>query len=265
MRAASAGCRRSATHAAADSRRSFRQRAPECGARAAPRPPHPSMLCAGVSVDLLRRVARAPPPLLCALRRARRTTRSRQCRPVLRCRPLVSPPPALGPTRCARAPPTPRPRCFVPARGCVASRALLSAALRAVPRWPRYALMFTPLCAQAPIVGAAAARTQWRDHTPALLTAVSACATTCAITRCAGVVARRAQRRTRHALRYDSLPFERARSRLRPPILCCDMLIDPPTHRLAATRSIRTPHNTPLTSLHVLIVQVGATRRGWRM
>ena len=235
MRAASAGCRRSATHAAADSRRSFRQRAPECGARAAPRPPNPSMLCAGVSVDLLRRVARAPPPLLCALRRARRTARSRQCRPVLRCRPLVSHPPALGPTRCARAPPTPRPRCFVPARGCVASRALLSAALRAVPRWPRYALTVTPLCAQAPTVGVAAARTQWRYHTPALLTAVSACATTCAITWCAGVVARRAQRRTRHALRYDSLPFERARSRLRPPILCCDMLIDPPTHRLAAT------------------------------
>eukprot|EP00966_Prymnesium_polylepis_P186803 4330120-Prymnesium_polylepis.1 len=44
--------------------------------------------------------------------------------------------------------------------------------------------------------------------------------TTCAITRCAGVVARRAQRRTRHALRYDVLPFERTRSRLRPPILC---------------------------------------------
>ena len=143
-------------------------RAPECGERAAPRPPHPSMLCAGVSVDLLRRVARAPSPLLCALRRARRAARSHQCHPVLRCRPSVSPPPARGPTRCARAAATTTRAtlCCVPVRGCVASRALLSADLCAVLRWPRYALMSAPPCAQAPIVGAAAARISMAQPRP---------------------------------------------------------------------------------------------------
>jgi len=195
--ARSAGCRRSATHAAADSRRSFRQRAPECGARAAPRPPNPSMLCAGVSVDLLRRVARAPSPLLCALRR------------VAAPRAHVSAALCSGGVTSAGAWPNAvrvrrrrhDPRCCEPARGCVASRALLSTALCAVPRWPRYALTCVFPCAQAPIVGAAVTRVQWRNHAPALPTAASACTTTCAITQCACLVARQAQRRTRHALR----------------------------------------------------------------
>eukprot|EP00966_Prymnesium_polylepis_P064712 1501188-Prymnesium_polylepis.1 len=77
------------------------------------------------------------------------------------------------------------PRCCVPARGCVVSRALLSAALCAVPRWPRYALTCAPPCAQAPIVGAAATRIQWRNG---------------AFTRCVCLVARRAQRCTWHGL-----------------------------------------------------------------
>jgi hypothetical protein len=234
-------------HAAADSRRSFRQRAPECGARAAPRPPNPSMLCAGVSVDLLRRVARAPSPLLCALRR------------VAAPRAHVSAALCSGGVTSAGAWPNAvrvrrrrhDPRCCEPARGCVASRALLSTALCAVPRWPRYALTCVFPCAQAPIVGAAVTRVQWRNHAPALPTAASACTTTCAITQCACLVARQAQRRTRHALRYDYLPFERARSRLRPPMRCCVMLIDPPTHRLAApaaSEPLITPHLPPCMS-----------------
>ena len=54
----------------------------------------------------------------------------------------------------------------VPVRGCVASRALLSTALCAVLRWPRYAFMSAPPCAQAPIVGAAAARISMAQPRP---------------------------------------------------------------------------------------------------
>ena len=173
--------------------------------------------------------------------------------------------------RGARAPPPPRPPHCVVCRCVVALRRAhfcpLICALCCAGR-------VTHSCLRPPVLrrrssGPQRCAFQWRNPAPALPTAASACATTCAITRCACLVARRAQRRTRHALRYECLPFERARSRLRPPMLAveCSLTLLLAGFGLAArpSRSIRTPHNTPLTSLHVLIVQVGATRRGWRM
>ena len=223
-------------------------------ARGATAPPDPSMLYAGVSVDLLRRVARAPPPLLCALRRVaapRAHASAALC--------------SGGVTSAGAWPNAVRvrrrrhdPRCCEPARGCVASRALLSTALCAVPRWPRYALTCVFPCAQAPIVGAAVTRVQWRNHAPALPTAASAC-TTCDCNHTVRLLGGEASAAAHAACAQVRLFAVRTRPvspppAQYPPMRCCVMLIDrfdPPTHRLAApvaSEPLITPHLPPCMS-----------------
>ena len=128
------------------------------------------------------------------------------------------------PQRGARAPPPLHPPLLVCAGvwfRCLARtfvRCLARCVVLATPRTHACAP-----CAQAPTAGGRGGAHPMAQPRPSVATrpasAVRLCATTRAITPCVSVAARRVRRHTRHSLRYGSLPFERARPRIRPPML----------------------------------------------